>query len=104
VAALKTANKLRSNIIHPGQDLMVTAAPKGMKLPASAALAAETSSRGQSHAGKHVVRRGDTLWSIARRHGVSMDRLARTNGINSTDTLSIGQVLSIPGTTRLASA
>jgi membrane-bound lytic murein transglycosylase D len=105
VAALKTANKLRNNIIHPGQDLLITAAPRGMKLPGSAEFAAldDTPANARSHSGKHVVRRGDTLWSIARRHGVSMDRLARTNGLNSNDTLSIGQVLSIPGTARLAS-
>ncbi|HEY0941058.1 MAG TPA: LysM peptidoglycan-binding domain-containing protein [Steroidobacter sp.] len=106
VAALKTANKLRGNMIHPGQDLLIAAAPRGMKLPSAAELAAldETPRRSSpSSSGKHVVRRGDTLWSIARRHGVSMDRLANTNGLNSSDTLSIGQVLSIPGTAQLAS-
>ena len=105
VGALKTANKLRGNMIHPGQDLLIAAAPKGMKLPSAAELAAldETPSRRRASSDKHVVRRGDTLWSIARRHGVSMDRLANTNQLARTDTLSIGQVLSIPGTAQLAS-
>lgn len=103
VAALKTANKLRSNLIHPGQDLLIAAAPKGMAGATGLAASNEASSRGRSYSDKHVVRRGDTLWSIARRHGVSMDRLANTNGINRSDTLSIGQVLAIPGTARLAS-
>jgi membrane-bound lytic murein transglycosylase D len=45
------------------------------------------------------VRRGDTLWSIARAHGVSLDRLARTNGLRRNGTLSVGQTLKIPGST-----
>jgi membrane-bound lytic murein transglycosylase D len=50
-----------------------------------------------------VVRRGDTLWSIARTHGVSMDRLASSNDLARSSTLSIGQVLQIPGRAKLAS-
>lgn len=41
------------------------------------------------------VSRGDSLWSIARRHGVSVDALRRTNGLRST-LLKPGQVLEIP--------
>lgn len=100
VAALKAANNIRGTLIHPGQDLLVTAAPKGMTL---AAAADETPVRRQPSTDKHVVRRGDTLWSISRRHGVSLDRLANANGLSRSDTLSIGQVLSIPGTAQLAS-
>ncbi|MDY6947503.1 MAG: LysM peptidoglycan-binding domain-containing protein [Pseudomonadota bacterium] len=106
VAALKTANKIRGTTIHPGQDLLIAAAPKGMKLPSAAELAAldeadEPSRRRSSD--KHVVRSGDTLWSIARTHGVSMDRLASSNNLARNGTLSIGQVLAIPGTAQLAS-
>lgn len=99
VAALKSANKLRGTLIHPGQDLLITGVPNGVSL----ASAAETPVRPRSASGKHVVRRGDTLWSISRRHGVSMERLASINGLSSRDTLRIGQVLSIPGTAQLAS-
>ena len=52
---------------------------------------------------KHKVRRGDTLWSISRKHGVSLDRLAATNGLRRNGTLSVGQTLKIPGTATLAS-
>jgi membrane-bound lytic murein transglycosylase D len=107
VAVLRSANKIRGNTIHPGQDLLIAAAPKGMKLPSGAELASlaeeETPVRSRSSSDKHVVRRGDTLWSIARTHGVSMDRIADRNGLSRSGTLSIGQVLSIPGTATLAS-
>lgn len=105
VAAVKTANRIRGTMIHPGQELMIAAAPKGMNLQSSAQLAAmdETPVRRRSSSDKHVVRRGDTLWSIARTHGVSMDHLANSNGLARNGTLSVGQVLSVPGTTRLAS-
>ena len=42
------------------------------------------------------VRRGDTLWSIARRHGTSVERLKVTNSIRSSRIVA-GQTLVIPG-------
>jgi LysM repeat protein len=47
----------------------------------------------------HTVQPGDTLFSIARRYGVSVDQLAFTNGITNPDLIYVGQVLRIPGTT-----
>lgn len=41
----------------------------------------------------HVVRKGDNLGKIARRYGTSVSRLCRLNGIRSTTTLRVGQVL-----------
>jgi membrane-bound lytic murein transglycosylase D len=103
VEAIRTANKLKGNLIHPGQDLLITGAPPSAiaRVAASEARAEQMPARAPS--GKHVVRRGDTLWSIARAHGVSMDRLASSNGLKQRDTLSVGQVLRIPGTATLAS-
>ncbi len=43
----------------------------------------------------YVVKSGDTLWSIARRFGVSVETLRRANGIYS-DMLMIGQIIRIP--------
>lgn len=102
VASLKTANKIRGTLIHPGQDLLVTAAPRGMDARVAFTDDARPAKRSAA-SGKHVVRRGETLWSIARQHSISMDNLASTNGITRNSTLSVGQVLSIPGTATLAS-
>jgi len=105
VASLKTANKIRGTMIHPGQDLLVTAAPRGMdtRMAFVDDDAPAKRKHSSSVSGKHVVRRGDTLWSIARQHSVSMDRLATSNGLRNGSTLAIGQVLRIPGTATLAS-
>ena len=105
VAALRTANKLRGSVIHPGQDLLITAAPRGdVRMAAADIEPAQAEAPRRSPAiAKHTVRRGDTLWSIARSRGVSLSTLASTNGLSSNDTLSVGQVLSIPGTATLAS-
>lgn len=44
----------------------------------------------------HTVSRGETLYSLSRRYGVTVSDLQRTNQIHGT-TISIGQVLTIPG-------
>ena len=45
----------------------------------------------------HLVGPGDTLWSIARRHGVSVDALVSANRLANPDALRLGQRLFIPG-------
>jgi membrane-bound lytic murein transglycosylase D len=101
VAAIKAANKIRGTIIHPGDDLLITAAPRGMDT--RVALADDDAPARRTPTGKHVVRRGDTLWSIARAHRVALQTLASSNGISRDSTLTVGQVLDIPGTATLAS-
>ena len=48
-------------------------------------------------AGTHVVRRGETLGSIAGRFGVSVRELAKANGIDDPNHVVIGQKLTVPG-------
>jgi membrane-bound lytic murein transglycosylase D len=104
IAAIKTANKIRGTLIRPGQDLLITAAPTGMGKQVTASTASIERRVPRNASDKHVVRRGDTLWSIARSHGVSLESIVSSNGIATHDTLAVGQVLSIPGTTKLAAA
>lgn len=49
-------------------------------------------------AATHTVSKGDTLYSISRKYGMSVDELCRANGITEKDALRIGQKLSIPET------
>ncbi len=46
--------------------------------------------------GQYTVQVGDTLYSIASRHGVSVDAVARANGITNPAFIYVGQVLTIP--------
>jgi membrane-bound lytic murein transglycosylase D len=98
IEALRATNKLRGTLIHPGQDLLIAAAPRGASQQVAVrrpAAAEEPSSDGSAN--QHVVRRGDTLWSIAKAHGVSVDKLTSANDLQRSSTLTVGQVLAIPG-------
>lgn len=50
-------------------------------------------------AASHTVVKGDTLYSISRKYGVSVDELCLANGIRQSDALKVGQRLSIPDAT-----
>ncbi|MDQ7007658.1 MAG: LysM peptidoglycan-binding domain-containing M23 family metallopeptidase [Acidobacteriota bacterium] len=49
----------------------------------------------------HVVRRGQTLWRIARTYGVPLEDIARANHLDDPRRLAAGQKLLIPGATRV---
>lgn len=46
--------------------------------------------------GEYVVQKGDTLWSIAKKFNVGVEELKTLNNLTS-NTVSIGQILQIPG-------
>ena len=47
--------------------------------------------------GTYIVQPGDTLAAIAARYGVTVETLARLNGIVNPNSIVIGQVLAVPG-------
>jgi len=44
----------------------------------------------------YVVQAGDTLWSVARTFGVTVDEIAKANNLQDTTSLRAGQQLLIP--------
>jgi len=48
---------------------------------------------------EYIVQQGDSLSVIAQRFGVSTEDLANFNGIEDSDTIKVGQTLTIPPTT-----
>ena len=84
VQALRDANNLTSDTLSIGQILRIPGNNEGNEnVPPSGNIT-------------YTVQRGDSLWSIASRYGISVNALRQANNLTS-DTLSIGQVLIIPG-------
>ena len=75
VDELKRINNLTSNILSTGQLLKIPSA----LLPEST----------------YIVKKGDSLYSIANKYNTTIDELKRINNLTS-NTLSIGQVLKLP--------
>ena len=84
VQALKNANNLTSDTLSVGQVLRIPSNDQDNDInPPSGNVT-------------YTVKKGDSLWSIASRYGISVNALREANNLTS-DTLSIGQVLIIPG-------
>lgn len=79
IAQLKMTNRIRTNLIRPGQRL---------RIPSGAADAVPDTKI-------YTVKAGDTLSTIASRYGVSVVRLKRANRLSG-DSLRIGDRLEIP--------
>jgi membrane-bound lytic murein transglycosylase D len=95
VRLISAANHLRSSHrIRAGQKLLIPV--RGTRVAKSNA-SSERSSRRASGESGYTVRHGDSLWSIARRYGVSVERLIRSNGLQRKSVLHPGQHLRIPG-------
>lgn len=81
VAKLITLNSLKNpDLIIAGDMLSLVGGATGA--PATAA--------------QYTVKPGDTLWTIARANGTSIDALVQLNGLSNADRLSVGQVLQVP--------
>ncbi|MBP7147467.1 MAG: LysM peptidoglycan-binding domain-containing protein [Acidobacteria bacterium] len=53
---------------------------------------------------RHTVRKGETLWSVARRYGVTLEDLRAANGLGRKSTIKVGQKLKVPGQEKAAAA
>jgi len=87
VNELRRANGLSSSRIYPGNTLTVP----GSGSPSSG----KSRSTNESQSTTYRVRRGDTLYDIAREFGVSVKELRRLNGLSSSR-IYPGDVLRIP--------
>lgn len=86
VNEIKSANKLKSNRLDIGEELLIPATEKSKELQADIT---------HSNNNEYIVSKGDTLSEIAEKHGVSTASLKKLNGLN-TNKLQIGQKLQIP--------
>ena len=92
IATLRLANNLSGVSIRAGKTLLVPVTPVPMK--------SVLNSNDQSIA--YTIRPGDSLWSIAQRHNVSVATLVKTNHVAPRDVLRVGKTINIPETTAVA--
>jgi len=106
VAMLMDSNKLKSTRLRVGQELLIPVGSEaGVQVAAkgggSAGKTASAPTRGRKVV--HTVQAGDTLWDIARQHGVTTRQIADWNRIALNDTLRRGQKLILwPGNAQAA--
>ncbi|APG72653.1 hydrolase [Lactobacillus delbrueckii subsp. jakobsenii ZN7a-9 = DSM 26046] len=91
VSDLKKANGVSGHLIYVGQKLQIptksTEATKTAKTSTSTSTVDTTSTT-------HTVVKGDTLWSLAKKYGVSVSALMKANNLSSS-TILIGQSLNL---------
>jgi murein DD-endopeptidase MepM/ murein hydrolase activator NlpD len=98
ISALIEVNGLKDGAsIKPGQQLFLPAGVPASRVaheqpaPRRGALAGEP-----GWEGRHTMKPGESLYGIARQHGVSLAELQRVNGIGSPMSVRAGTVLSVP--------
>lgn len=98
VALLQQVNKLRGNRIRAGKHLLIPVASKQLNqysLSVDQRMAKNLNRKRSGTKRIYTVKRGDTLWDIARSYKVSHKALARWNGLSPKDTLKTGRKLAI---------
>lgn len=96
---MKTAQsrlRLRLTVLSILAVLTLLLPAAALAAPASAP-AESVNQHGDGCATQHVVRRGETLSSIARSYGVSVNSLMQANNIRDPNRIFVGQRLCIPG-------
>ena len=99
VKSLLAWNNLSTrNYLRPGQKLNLyisRTAQSGVSQTNITRASTSTSSPTASGVINYTVRKGDSLWLIARRHGVNLDALQTLNGLTTNSVLHPGQKLTI---------
>lgn len=125
VATLKRVNNTSSNLLHPGQRIVVPANGKTSRTASASTSQPRRVATKQSSSGSqkktssrrsisrvpveeqslraYLVRSGDTMYSLAKRYRTSVSSLMRANGMRSARELRAGMRLIIPGNSSLAS-
>ncbi len=96
VANIKKWNSLRKDVISVGQKLVIytSGSPMAQVGKSSGSSSGKSSSSGSSKPKTHVVKRGETLSSIAKKNHCTVNELKKWNGIKGNN-IQAGQKLKI---------
>ncbi len=82
-------NKLEEpDKVSPGQELII---------PRAGASVSSAKTRLPASRVKHIVQKGETVWSIARKYGVKTEEIIKANNLKKPDQISPGHELIVPG-------
>lgn len=106
LAQLRELNNISGNLIHPGQQLVVTGTAQATPTVPSvetdnqenSSLAPEATNptTPDTTTGSYTVQRGDSLYAIAQRHGITLSQLKTLNNL-SDNMIHPGQQLAVSG-------
>lgn len=100
VAALKRMNGLKKSVIYPGQVIIVRGGSTRSRTPTASSATRSRASKPRTSASSgtrtHLVKRGETLTSIARKYATTPSELKELNGLRS-DAIRAGQRLRVGG-------
>jgi len=93
---IKLINGLRGSLIYAGQELVIPVKEGGLinKVPIRNNFRNYSSLISSSI--RYTIRRGDTLWDIAKRYRIEMEVLLALNGIGYNEVLMPGNEILIP--------
>ena len=97
-ALIKNVNKIKGTQIRAGKYLMIPTATRSLNtytMSKNSRLSKIQNTKRKGNKQTHIVRSGQSLWSISRKYGVSTAALAKWNGMAPIDTLRVGQKLVI---------
>jgi len=97
VSNIKNWNRIKKDVIHPGQKLTIyrSGSPMAQVGKGSTKSGSKASSSGSGTTTKtHVVKKGETLSSIAKKYGCTVADIKKWNGLKS-NTVKVGQKLTI---------
>ncbi len=95
---LRQANRLRGNFIRAGRNLLIPVARKSLQSYKQSAERRRQRSIKSPRSGKreiYQVRKGDSLWSIARRKNLRISQISAWNGLNRGDPIRPGLRLTL---------
>ena len=96
VSTIRSANNLKGNTIRAGHHLMIPVASKPLSAYSKSADARLAKTQNRTRSGnkfEHIVRSGESFWTISQHYKVTTRQLAAWNGMAPRDTLSIGKKL-----------